>query len=531
MIPFILSTGLALVSLVAIVAPAAAQPPTVIESHDRQTFDLSLTKGLVHFADGQYEDAERLFRQALKAKPGDRHASLYLAQTLIRTKQPAAAESLFRQVLTADPTAGKAWLGLGIAQYQQEKYQEAKESLAAAEQRRPTDPQVAYYQGLVLNKLRAFDEGTSRLDRAKELSPDLAAEARYHQGIAYYEQGAIDKAKAAFEATAAAPESLLSRSARDYLARIKEGRPSEPKRWDLTFSVSPQYDSNVVVAPLGSQPIGGSTGISRKDDYLTVLYGRGEFRAIQTDAWTAGASYGIYQSFHRTLSGFDVEDHTPTAFLQYQTGPVQARLQYVFDYVNVGRSPYLISNAFMPIVTITERRDAFTQIRFGYQNKDFQHARFPTNSNRDGKNWMVGLTQYQLFAADEGFVRLGYAFDTDRTGGGSPAFATPGVTTNADWAYEGHRFFAGVGLPPLLTLKLNLDFEYYRQNYDNPNSFSVAGTTKRQDDIYLVTGTISRPLTSQFSIAAQYTYLRDDANISVFNYARSIAALLFTGQF
>ena len=66
-----------------------------------------------------------------------------------------------------------------------------------------------------------------------------------------------------------------------------------PKAWDLTFSVSPQYDSNVVVLPLGIQPPGGSSGISQKSDYRTVFTGRGEYRPLQTDMWTAGAAYGF----------------------------------------------------------------------------------------------------------------------------------------------------------------------------------------------------------------------------------------------
>jgi hypothetical protein len=60
---------------------------------------------------------------------------------------------------------------------------------------------------------------------------------------------------------------------------------------------------------------------------------------------------------------------------------------------------------------------AFTQVQFRYQNKDFQHGRFTSNSLRDGKNWLAGITQYILFAENTGNVRLGYTFDTDRTGG------------------------------------------------------------------------------------------------------------------
>jgi hypothetical protein len=86
------------------------------------------------------------------------------------------------------------------------------------------------------------------------------------------------------------------------------------------MSASGQYDSNVVLLPLGTQPPGGQTGISQKDDYRTAFYLRGEIRGIQTNPWTVGATYGFYQTFHHTLSAFDVEDHSPSFFVQHQLG-------------------------------------------------------------------------------------------------------------------------------------------------------------------------------------------------------------------
>lgn len=86
-------------------------------------------------------------------------------------------------------------------------------------------------------------------------------------------------------------------------------------------------------------------------------------------------------------------------------------------------------------------------------------------------------------------MRIGYTYDTDRTGGGSPSVAVVGNQTNADWAYRGHRVAAGLSLPPVMTVRLNLAFDYYRQDYDNPSSFSPSGTTRRLDEILFFTGT------------------------------------------
>jgi hypothetical protein len=212
-------------------------------------------------------------------------------------------------------------------------------------------------------------------------------------------------------------------------------------------------------------------------------------------------------------------------------GPVSLRLQYVYDNVLVGNDPYLISNAIQPIVTVAEEGNQFTQFQFRYQYKDFQNDLFPTNSTRNGINWLAGITQFFYFADGAGMVRFGYTYDTDRTGGEPSATATPGVQTNSDWNYQGHRLSFGVSTPEFGTFRPSLAFDYYLQNYDNPNSFSSTGTTVRRDRVLFFTGALSKELTKILSVALEYNYVRDQSNVQAFDYNRSIFSLTFTGRF
>ena len=513
---------------------AAAQTPL-----DPQAYDLSIAKGLIRFSSGQYSEAERLFLAALDANPGDSRASFYLGQTLIRLKRPEAAQDIFQKLLYKNQADGRAWLGLGMAQYNRGQYTEALASLDNAEKHLPSDPLVFYYQGLAYHQKGAFDLSPGRFLRARTMSQDLAAPSHYYSGIAYYQRGLVEEAREEFSAAlkTGEPESELVKSAQLFLEQAGGESDQGPKRWDLSMTIMGQYDSNVVLSPLGTSPSGNS-GISQKADWRTSYFTRGEYRPIQTETWLGGASYAFYQSFHHTLSGFDVENHTPAVFLQRQMGAFQARVQYAYDYVLVGRSPFLISHTIQPMLTLSEGYHAFTQAQFRYQNKDFQHGRFLSNSLRDGKNWLAGITQYVLFADNTGNFRFGYTFDTDVTGGGTPSVAIIGDQTKADWAYAGHRFSAGVGLPAIMTFfnKVDFDFNYYRTVYANPSSFSPGNvgdmtTFKRNDHIYSFTATIGRDFTDWLSVSAQYAYTRDQSNISVFDYNRSVTSLILTGRF
>ena len=398
-----------------------------------ETYDFSMSKGIAEFGRGHYDVAASMFERARNAKPDDLEAADYLGQTYLRLKRYGDAESLFRWIVKKNWKAAPAWLGLGIARSQQGQYQEAIEALSQAEQLDQKNPLVYFYQGLVAQELKSFAQAPELFSRAMALSPDLTPSARYYTGISYYQRGLIEQAQKEFEAaiTSVEPESKLARSARAILQQ-QTAVPKGPKQWDLNLNISGQYDSNVVLLPAGTQPPGEASGVSQKDDFRTAIYARGEYRLIQTDVWTAGVTYGFYQSFHQKLTKFDVQDHSPSVFVQRQIGPVQARVQYVFDYVQVGQAPYLYTHVIQPIFTIAEGNSLFTQLQFRYQHKDFQNDLFATNSFRDGKNWLGGVTQYAYFANGAGHVRLGYTFDMDRTGGGDPTVATPGVPSNAD---------------------------------------------------------------------------------------------------
>jgi hypothetical protein len=315
------------------------------------------------------------------------------------------------------------------------------------------------------------------------------------------------------------------------LEEIETVAPKSPKPWDLLVSANIQYDTNVVLLPLGTSPPGGTTGISRKDDVRHSLYFRGEYRPLQTERSIVGMAYSLYQSFHSTLSTFDVEDHTPTVYLQRQWGPLQTRLQYVYDYVKVGQSPYLIAHSILPSVIVNEGGWTYTQIQLRYQSKDFQNGLFLQNSLRDGKNYLAGITQYFLFANNTGSVRIGYTHDRDRTGGGLIGMATPGVQSATDWSYNGHLVSTGVSFPPVLGLRLDVAFDYYRQRYLNPSSFSADGLRHRQDNIYFATTTVTKDLTSVLSVSVQYSYTRDQNNLTAFDYTRNIASVALAGRF
>jgi Flp pilus assembly protein TadD len=493
-------------------------------------YDFDLSKGLYLYSIHQYREAERYLSEAIKVRPGDSQAGYYLGQTLLRSGQYDAAEERYREILRRHPADARARLGLGMTLYHQGRYTDALADLSSAETDLRDEPLVYYYGGLAAAALQSYAQASEKFLRAGALDPELAQDPRYKLGASYHAQGKPEQAAAEFRAAVAAD---ATPSVRPGITSAGTVLSPQSKRWDLRAALSLQYDSNVVLLPSGISTPGNN--ISRKDDFVTVLTGGGEYRFIQDGTWTAGAGYGFYQNIHAKLSDFNVQDHTPTVYVQRRLGSADVRFQYLLNHVTVGGDSYLLSNTVLSTVTIPESERTYTQAYVRYQNKDFkdfQLDRSGANPTRDANNWMVGGMQYVLFQDNRAHVRAGYTFDTDRTGGGDVVQAVPGLPSKADWSYTGHRFSTGMAVhPAAAATTLDLAVDYYRQGYDNPNSFSLGGATVRKDNIFLVTGTAARDLRSWLWVAFQYSYTRDDANIAAFSYVRHMVSFTLGGRF
>jgi Flp pilus assembly protein TadD len=503
-------------------------PMAVLGAEEHSEYDFDLAKGLYLYNQGRYGEAERHLKGALNAKPGDQTSTYYLGLTSLRLQRYREAEDRFREVLRRGPDDARAHMGLGMALYHQGRAREASTELTIAERTLKDDPLLYDYAGLAAADQQSYEQASDKFLRAGKLDPELASDARYQKGVTLHSKRQFQQATAEFRS--AVEGGTVAALEPDRQVPTPAGQvPS--KRWSASYGLSLQYDSNVVLLPGGSAL---PNNISHKDDFVTAFAVGGEYRFLQTDQWTIGAGAGLFTNLHARLSDFNVLDFAPTLYVERRLGSAQLRLQYTLDNVTVGGDAYLLSNAIQPTLTIPESDRTYTQAFFRYQNKDFKSFRddqlgAPVNQTRDANNYMIGAMQYWKFRNDRGYVRGGYTFDTDRTPGGDGP-ATPGVPTSADWQYIGHRLSTGVAYQPLAATTLQLAFDYYRQNYSNPNSFSPDGTVRR-DNVYQLTGTAVRDIRSWLWLAFQYSYTRDQSNVDVFDYTRHIISLTVGGSF
>jgi len=481
-------------------------------------YDLFFTKALFHINQKKYQEAVEELQRVLSAKPNDLDASYYLGVALSRVGRNKEAEEVLQKVTTMDPHFEKVHDDFGVVEYDLGKYPEALREFGFAEKADPNDALIYYYQGLTYHQMKDYERSSSQFLRAVALAPELGLTAHYYAGVGYYRRGILLEAKNEFaEAVRIDPASPVAQSAREFLTQL-EISEKKPKRWDLTISTAYQYDSNVILLAGGSAL---PAGISRQGDSRFLFNVRVGYRFLETQDWSLGAAYSLYQSLHIDLHSFNVQNHEAGVYFLYRQPWMQLRIPYEFNYALVGGDTYLLSNAVTPTLTIPESSRTFTELQYSFTSNDFVNTpQFSNNNDRDGVNNRAGIAQSVVLNKTVRLLRI--LFDYDREFTGSSA-------TQDDWAYQGFKITGDMGLSIPMGLKLSFEGYYYLQNYDNPNTYSPS-LEKRTDHIQAYTVTVSKTFDKWATLSLQYLYDRNGSNIAVFDYDRSIVSIILAGN-
>ena len=118
----IIGLGCMVFSVAAAAVPARAN----VQSH------ALYVRGLIPFSSGQWEQANRLFDQAVQADPTDAIALYYRGLTAVRLNQRVAATTDLERALALDPSLAHAALDLGIIYFDSGQYAAAKPWLERA---------------------------------------------------------------------------------------------------------------------------------------------------------------------------------------------------------------------------------------------------------------------------------------------------------------------------------------------------------------------------------------------------------------
>jgi Tfp pilus assembly protein PilF len=462
-------------------------------------------RGLVSFHREQYAQALEAFERAVAADPGDVQARYYRGVTRARLGNAAGAREDLAHVVAQQPDFTRAALDLGILLVDAGEYAEALTWLDRARPSPELAAPAAFHAGIAHLRLGDAARARADLEQAADLDPALAPPAHYYLGVADYAAGDLDRARQHFErVVAASPDSAIGREAQAFLQRA--GKARQPYR--LGAEVGLQYDSNVVLAP-ADDVLKDQNNISDQSDGRVTVALDGAYVPWQSERARVSVGYAFFQSLHFEIDEFNLQDHRPGLDFALDAGLFQTGVAAHYDYFFLQDDSFLQRGTVLPWLSVPTGRLGHTDLYYQMERTDF--LKRPYSGLRDAFNHAAGVRQVIPVGGEAGALWGGYRFDHEDP-----------ISDDTDaqaYAYDGHQVELGAQWALPASVGLEASYAYRQESYDDRASGN------RKDKEHLVIVALRRALSESVEVIAGYLGNVNNSNDENFEYDRHIGSV------
>jgi tetratricopeptide (TPR) repeat protein len=512
----------ALTLLVVALLLAGEPGPLLAQAPEAEVF---VAKAIVAYEEKRYEDALADLGEALRLDPGNIDALYYTGLANIALQRYDLAREALERARKERPGDLSVLFQLGVLYFGMGRYEQAQPLLEEVFRIDPSLDGLGYYVGFMRYRAKDY-QGALRAFRAtRTTDPEIAQLTRFYSGLALGVLGLPREATAELdEALRLAPTSPLTGPAERLRGSII-ATTDEQRRFRAQVRVGFLYDTNVAVIPnVTNDPLvqalqgqdtesPGELG-SVRFDYAFLR--RGGFEAVATLS-----AFGIY---YNKASDFSLFNPLGAVGVTYRGSmgalPYQASLQYAYDYFQLGSTPFVQRNTIVPSLALLLNSWNLSLLEARIQTEQFfNQGSIPPQENRNGIDYMVGLSHVMQFLDGKLQGRLGYQFDWDDTRG-------------SDYQYIGNRVIAGASYTlPWFGITVSDNFDVWLRNYLNVNAvfpITAPNTVERFDTQYTNVLSIGLPLSHGLALSLDWQYINQQSNIDVFAYKRNVVSLIMT---
>jgi len=468
----------------------------------------TLEQGISCYRQENFDEALPILQKARKEDPSSPLAAYYLGITYKQLQDFKSAKLQLIDAITLTPRIKEALVELIDVLYQLGDLKEADKYIDIAEKEDIKPAQVAFLKGLVSMKEDKNLEAAEAFRKAKELDSSLTSAADYQSGLAYLKEKRFKEAREVFkEVIVLDPNSNLADFSDEYMNAInKKEKAERPLR--LSFGAYGEYDSNVVLKPSDTTV---AANVTDQADWREVYTFLGEYRGKITQNLSISPQYSFYRAHQNSLGILNVTSHTVTVIPNYNLDKGTVGLPVGFNYTDVGESKYLTTISASPTLNYMVGKAEMAQAVFTYQKNDFSRAPVIPDEDRDSNYLAGGLGIYHFFADNTGFFGFRYGLNKDFTKG-------------VNWKYLGNRIDATVLYPFFKRFKAAISGEAFLQDFDDTNT--VFGV-ERRDRVYTASGMLAYNFWKDAELQFRYTFVKDNSNITLYNYDRHVYSFGF----
>lgn len=496
-----------------------------------QTSNPLLEEGIKQYQAENYEEAIDILEKVRTQDPQSSLAAFFLGMAYKQTMDYDRAAPNLENALKLKPAVKEAVVEYVNILFQLNKLSEAKKWIKVAQEQNIAPANVAFLEGMVLARERKYTEAIESFEKAKSLDHNLAQTADYQIGLCYMNARKFKNAQERFKATASYdPKSDLAVYARQYLEAVENSLfYTRPLR--VTLGLSGGYDSNVISKPRQESLAGGAgdpgSGIfspSLRIEYAPRLEGPWLFNAMYASSATLNEHYvhsrdSIVNTFS-VIPGYNFGRFSVSMLGSYTGYSLRTDSDIVPDG-NAGYKHYEDYFTGGPIVKIMLTERQIFEVFAGYDKKNYYNQVITsTDSMRDNEGLRAYIS-WAWFFLNNGFLNLRYDVGKEAANG-------------SYWDNNSNRLAASLVLPVLPDnfagkigfIYLQLAGSFTAQDYSCPQPYlDVDGSTKsdrREDRIYNGSASLNWDISKNWTCLLQYTHIKSDSNIPVYEYTRNL---------
>ena len=475
-----------------------------VATHAKEAGRAYYDLGVFAYDAGNYEEAEKSLKAALTVMPDNSFYNHYLGKTYLKMKRYDEALVYLKLAYDVDPDVPGLKYDLALGFFQLQDYARASDLFTDVSQEDPTNIPALYHTGISLYKQGQYSKASDYLIDASEKSPSIKAMGYFYAGVCHQKMGDMENAVKKLEYVKDnAKDASLRESAIKKLEAVEKQKRVKP--YSVNMKLGVQYDDNVVLEPVDEDII------ADKDDWMAVLYFSGKYNVVNGQDYIIGAGYNHYQTLHDDLGEYDLIGSILDFYAKYRLNRFTLSFTYSPNYYWLDSESYIMKHHLKPEVSYKINENLVSKLSYSYyRNKYYE------DKNRDGHTHEGFLNFYYRLGR-----RMGYLF-------GGLGYEDVSAS-HLDQYYGQLKTKLGVSFKMPFELVFNTTLKFYRKDYDNVNT--IFGVT-REDDKYNILVSLSRKLIYDWlGILGEYSYTKNDSNISDYEYKRNVATLSLTASF
>jgi tetratricopeptide (TPR) repeat protein len=452
--------------------------------------------GVEAFESGSHQEAIDSLSKAREIEPENLEFQYYLGLAYSAMERYQEALKVFEIIVEKEPvTFRKTYFEIAAVYAKQGHYQRTIDTLTLVEGIDPKDARIYLEKGYAFQKLEQYDLAIESFNKAKDLEPTMLQLVYYNIGAVHFETEAFDKAEEMFtKSIEVDPATSLAQHARQAILNAR-GAKKARRPFYLSGSFTWAYDDNVLQKPLEQTQIISATGEALDEaDQFQTLHVRGGYKFLNKKHVEMGAGLSCFSAAYQDLVENNILGISPHMYLNAAFHPFFARLKYDYSHFSAGGDGKLRMSAITPVFTIVEPYDLKSEITLNYQDK-----RYLDDVTSDAGQISIGIVQYYTMRDRRLYPRAGFKYGSE----------------DADeeiFSYKYYQILMGLGADlPWWGMRGDVSLTYEKTGFQMNPLYSTTG--EREDNKYILSLSVSKPLSDIFQLAFSYSHTRNDSNV------------------